>query len=296
VNRVLAAAPLDDVGVWARTRLLEAILVTLGAVLLARLVGWVGDLVTARIDAAAADEDALVRSEGAKHRQAVSQVLRYVAIALIYSLAVVVALQRLGVPVTGFVAPATVAGVGIGFGAQRVVQDILSGFFLITEKQYGYGDVVTLSVAGISVVRTGTVEDLTLRITRIRMADGSVVITPNGQISQVVNLSRDWARAVVDVPIPLSADVRAVNDLLRSVCAAALDDEELHPLLLDAPTVMGIDSLEVGALNVQVVARTLPGRQFEVSRALRARIAAALVTAGVTAAADTAAITIETGP
>ncbi len=292
---ILAAASLDDVGVWARTQLLEAILVVLGAVLLARMVGWVGDLVTGRIDAAAEEDDALVRSEGTKHRQAVAQVLRYVAIALIYSLAVVVVLQRLGVPITGFVAPATVAGVALGFGAQRVVQDILAGFFLITEKQYGYGDVVTLSVAGIAVVRTGTVEDLTLRITRIRMADGSVVITPNGQISQVVNLSRDWARAVVDVPIPITADVRRVNDLLRTVCAAAFDDEELHPLLLDEPTVMGVDSLEVGALNVQVVARTLPGRQFEVSRALRARIAAALVTAGVTAAADTATITTETG-
>ncbi len=282
----LAVAPLDDVGVWARTNLLEGLLVVLGAILLGRATSWAGNRVTAGIDERSTGTDALVRSEAAKHRHAVSQVLTWGALVVIYSVAAIVVLSRLGVPLSGFIAPATVAGVALGFGAQRVVQDILAGFFLITEKQYGFGDVVMLAVAGAGDPRSGTVEDVTLRITRIRTADGNVVITPNGQIVQVTNLSRDWARAVVDVPVPVTADVGTANDILRRVGQEAFADTDLHPLLLDAPSVMGVESLEVGQLNIRVVARTLPGRQFEVSRALRARIALALTAAGISGPAD----------
>ena len=126
---------------------------------------------------------------------------------LIYAVAGVLMLQRLGVPLARLVAPATVAGVALGFGAQRVVQDILAGFFIITEHQYGFGDVVRLSVPGSATGVTGTVEDVTLRITRMRTVNGEVVFTPNGQIMQATNLSRDWARAVIDVPVPATADI-----------------------------------------------------------------------------------------
>lgn len=289
-GQLVAVAPLDDVSVWVRTNLLESLLIGIGAVLLARSVSWVGNQVTEGIDRRSAGTDALVRSEAAKHRHAVSQVLTWAALVVIYSVAVLFALSRLGVPLSGFVAPATVAGVALGFGAQRVVQDILAGFFLITEKQYGFGDVVQLAVTGVSAPRSGTVEDVTLRITRIRTSDGNVIITPNGQITQVTNLSRDWARAVVDVPVPIAADVNRVTDALRRVGSEAYADAALHPLLLDAPSVMGVESLEVGQLNVRVVARTLPGRQFEVSRQLRARIAFALATAGIASAAEPPAV------
>jgi small-conductance mechanosensitive channel len=272
----VAIAPLNDLGTWSRTNLLEIVLVVIGALLLARFASWLGNRITEGIDARSRSADALVRSEAAKHRHAVAQVLTWGAIVLIYCVAALIVLQRLNVPLSGFIAPATVAGVALGFGAQRVVQDILAGFFLITEKQYGFGDVVRLSVSGVTPARLGTVEDLTLRITSIRTADGEVVITPNGQIVQVTNLSRDWARAVVDVPLPSSADVNHTSELLRQVGVAAFADDELHPLLLDPPTVMGVESLDVGQFNIRVVARTLPGKQFEVGRALRARIAVAL--------------------
>lgn len=280
-DRVVAVAPLDDLGTWARTNLLEIILIVAGALLLARLATWVGDQITGGIDERAKGSDALVRSEAAKHRHAVAQVVTWAAIVLVYSIAALLVLQRLNVPLSGFVAPATVAGVALGFGAQRVVQDILAGFFLITEKQYGFGDVVRLSVNGVNDQRVGTVEDVTLRITRIRTSDGEVVITPNGQIVQVTNLSRDWARAVVDVPVPSSADINQVSDVLRAVGAAAFADEHLHSLLLDVPSVMGVESIEVERFNIRVVARTLPGKQFEVGRALRARVALALTSLGI---------------
>jgi small-conductance mechanosensitive channel len=200
----------------------------------------------------------------------------------------VLVLGRLGVPLSGFVAPATVVGVALGFGAQRIVQDVLSGFFLVTERQYGFGDVIRLSVIG-TTGTVGTVEEVTLRITRIRSLDGEVITTPNGQIVQVTNLSRDWARAVIDVPVPVTADVNRVSEILRSVCEQAFADEELHGLMLDAPSVMGVESIEVDQFNVRVVARTLPGKQFDVGRALRFRITQALMREGisVTPAMDT---------
>src|SRR3954463_12718064 len=178
---------------------------------MARFVGWAGGRVTSRIDDQYTGGDALVRSEAAKHRHSLTQVLTWSAIVLIYAIAVFFVLDRLGVPITGLVAPATVLGVGLGFGAQRIVGDVLAGFFIITERQYGFGDVVDITVTGSSTAARGTVEDVTLRITRLRSADGEVVTVPNGQIVKVVNLSRDWARAVVDVPVPATADVTRVN-------------------------------------------------------------------------------------
>ncbi|HEV7208183.1 MAG TPA: mechanosensitive ion channel family protein [Mycobacteriales bacterium] len=276
-----AVAPLTDVSTWARSSGLIIVLVVLGAVLLGRLVSWTGDHITARIDQQAKESDALVRSEAAKHRHALAQVATYATVVLIYILATVLVIQRLGVPITGLVAPAAVVGVALGFGAQRLVQDILSGFFLIAERQYGFGDVVRLSVVGVPAAVNGTVEDVTLRVTRIRTANGEVIITPNGQIVQVTNLSRDWARAVVDVPFPTSVDVTAVTNILAEVGAQAFKDPELRELMLDAPSVMGVESIEVDTLNIRLVARTLPGKQFDVGRQLRARVAIALRPQGV---------------
>jgi small conductance mechanosensitive channel len=174
-----------------------------------------------------------------------------------------------------------VIGLALGFGAQRIVQDVLAGFFMVAERQCGFGDLIRLNVNGVAEPLTGTVEEVTLRITRVRTPDGEVVTTPNGQIVQVINLSRDWARAVVDVPVPASADVSAVSDLLARVGAKAFADQELHGLLLDPPAVMGVESMDIDQFKIRLVARTLPGRQFQVGRALRARITGALLQAGI---------------
>jgi small conductance mechanosensitive channel len=286
----LAVAPLTDFTLWARTAGLEVLLYLFGALLLARFVAWSGQRISDRIDAKATGGDALVRSEAAKHRHALTQVLTWTAVVLIYVIAAFLIADKLGLPLTSLVAPATVAGVALGFGAQRIVQDILAGFFLITERQYGFGDVIRVGTLGSTEGVTGTVEDLTLRITRIRASNGEVITFPNGQIVQVTNLSRDWARAVVDVPLPATADVARASDLLRRVGVAAFKDKELKPLLLDEPTVMGVESLDVDQVSIRMVARTLPGRQFDVGRLLRERVAEAFRKAdvNVTTAGSTA--------
>jgi moderate conductance mechanosensitive channel len=250
-------------------------------VLAARFVTWSGRRITERIDAAATDGDALVRSEAAKHRHAVAQVLTWLSIALIWCVTAVQVLQRLGVPVASLVAPAAVLGAALGFGAQQVVRDLIAGVFIIVERQYGFGDVVHISAVGFAEGATGTIEEVALRTTRLRTPNGEVVIVSNGQIVQVTNLSRDWARAVVDVPLPAEVDVMRASELLRKVGEEAFGDEKLRPLLLDPPTVMGVESFEVGQVNLRMVARTLPGRQFEVGRDLRVRVAVAFQREGI---------------
>jgi small conductance mechanosensitive channel len=270
---------------WLLTSGLHIVLVLIGAVLAARFVNWVAQKVTERLDEGFAESDALVRSEATKHRQAVASVILWVSVVLISIMVAVQLADILNVSVKGLVAPATVIGAALGFGAQQVVRDLLSGFFIIAEKQYGFGDLVTLTVVS-ATEATGTVENVTLRVTRLRSPDGEVLIVPNGQIVKAVNLSKDWARAVVDIPVQASADLSVITDVLRQACEHALEDKLLGELLLDAPTVMGVESIEVDVVTLRVVARTLPGKQFEAGRRLRALVVRALAGAGVNTAAE----------
>jgi small-conductance mechanosensitive channel len=275
------ATPLPDVPVWLRGSGLEIVLILLGVILMTRFATWAKAIINQRIDANDAESDALVRSEAAKHRHALADVLTWAALVVVYCVSGVAILPRLGVATSSLVAPAAVVGVALGFGAQRLVQDLLAGFFIIAERQYGFGDLITIAGPGIPEGVIGTVEDVTLRVTKVRTANGEVIFTSNGQITQLTNLSRDWARVVIDVPVPVSVDIGEVSEILREVGREAYADDELHPQLLDAPAVMGVQSIEVDQIRVRIVARTLPGRQFLVGLALRGRIAAALRREGI---------------
>lgn len=274
--------PTTDIEHWLRTSALQIVLIALGGILMCRFVKWSGDKITEQIDAKFKGSDQLVRTERAKHNHAMTQVVSYVTIGVIAIVAILNIVQRFGVPITSLVAPATVLGAGLGFGAQRIVQDFLAGFFIITERQYGYGDVVSIIVPSGDGPAEGTVEDVTLRYTRLRNADGEVITIPNGQIVKASNLSRDWARSVIDVPVPPTADVNHVSEVLVQVGEAAYADKALSKYLLDVPTVMGIETLSVDAVHLRMVVRTLPGKQFEVGRELRIRVARALRRYGIT--------------
>jgi moderate conductance mechanosensitive channel len=270
-----------DLGEWIITRGLRIVMLILSAILVARFVNWAAQKITRRIDADFQESDALVRSETAKHRQAVASVISWVTIALVFVLVLVEITSILEVPVGSLVAPAAVLGAALGFGAQRIVQDLLSGFFIITEKQYGFGDLVQLTITGSNTDAVGTVEDVTLRVTKLRTSDGEVYTVPNGQITKSLNLSKDWARAVVDIPVPTASDLNQVNEVLHGVCDKAMEDRELRELMLDAPQLMGVESIELDNVNLRMVARTLPGKQFEVGRRLRLLVVAALGRAGI---------------
>ncbi|MDT5023558.1 MAG: moderate conductance mechanosensitive channel [Mycobacterium sp.] len=271
-----------EFGQWVITRGLRVILVVIAAILAVRLVTWIADQVTRQLDEGFVESDALVRSEATKHRQAVASVVQWVAIVLIAIWGMVQIADVLSFSIKGLVAPATVIGAALGFGAQQVVRDLLSGFFIIVEKQYGFGDLVTLTVVS-STEASGTVENVTLRVTRLRSPNGEVLTIPNGQIVKAVNESKDWARAVVDIPVPTTADLNRVGDVLRKACERALEDPVLRELLLDAPTLMGVESIAVDTVTLRMVARTLPGKQFEAGRQLRVLVVRALAQSGIAA-------------
>jgi small conductance mechanosensitive channel len=275
-----------SIGEWILTRGLRIALIIVFSLLAARFISWSAQKITSRIDADFRDSDQLVRSETAKHRQAVASVISWVSIAILFVVVAVEITDVLAIPVGSLVAPAAVLGAALGFGAQRIVQDLLAGFFIITEKQYGFGDLVALTVAGISDPAEGTVEDVTLRVTKLRSTEGEVFTVPNGQIVKTMNLSKDWARAVIDIPVPTSADLTRVNDLLHGVSETAMKDESLRKLLLDAPQVMGVESIELDTVNLRMVARTLPGKQFEVGRRLRVLVIGSLARAGIVTSAN----------
>lgn len=285
---VMETSALSELTLWARREGLEIVMLSTGAVLLARAVTWTAGRWTGRIERKEPDTDSLVRSEEAKRNHALIQLLAWVVVVVVYVVAALLVLQAFGVSLTAIVPAATVAGVAIGFGAQRIVQDLLAGFFLFAERQYGYGDLIRIEALGVGNPVIGTVEEFSLRTTTVRTSAGEVVITPNGQIIQTTNLSRGWARAVIDVPLPVTVDVNHVTEVLRDVGDAAYADESLRALLLDVPTVMGVESIEVDQFKVRVVARTQPGKQFAVGRRLRAMITRQLMAEGIRTSAQLA--------
>ena len=274
-----------QIGEWLITRGLRIGMLLIAAVLAVRAVTWVAQQIAKQIDDRFVESDALVRSEASKHRQAVASVIQWVSIVLIAIWAIVQIADVMHFSAKGLIAPATVLGAALGFGAQQVVRDLLAGFFIIVEKQYGFGDLVTLTISS-TAEASGTVENVTLRVTRLRSPNGEVLTIPNGQIIKAVNQSKDWARAVIDIPISNSTDLNRVNEVLHQECERALENPLLGALLLDAPTVMGVERIEVDTVTLRLVARTLPGKQFEAGRQLRVLVLRALARAGIVTAAD----------
>jgi len=274
-----------QIGDWLITRGLRIGMLLIAAVLAVRAVTWVAQRVARQIDERFVESDALVRSEASKHRQAVASVIQWVSIVLIAIWAIAQIAGVMQFSVSGLIAPATVLGAALGFGAQQVVRDLLAGFFIIVEKQYGFGDLVTLTIVS-TAEASGTVENVTLRVTRLRSPNGEVLTIPNGQIIKAVNQSKDWARAVIDIPISNSTDLNRVNEVVHQECEHALENPLLGDLLLDAPTVMGVERIEVDTITLRLVARTLPGKQFEAGRQLRVLVVRALARAGIVTAAD----------
>ncbi|MGC4960426.1 mechanosensitive ion channel family protein [Gordonia sp. DT218] len=269
--------------VWAATDGLEILIWILGGLLVIRCIRWSADKYAARVESQFHNSDLIVQTEDSKHRRALVDVVAWTMIVIVAIIVILRIMVVFNIPITGLTGPGAVIGAALGFGAQRVVQDILAGFFVVAEKQYGYGDVVSLTVTG-STLAEGTVEDVTLRMTKLRTSEGEVITVPNGQIIKATNLSKDWARAVVDVPVPAEADIAKVNETLDRVGSDFYEEKRWHDLMLDPPSPLGVINLELDSITVRVVARTLPGKQFDISRALRVSIVRALAREGITVA------------
>jgi len=207
--------------------------------------------------------------------EAISQLLRSITTFSIVTLALLIILGQLGVNMAPLLASAGVIGVALGFGAQTLVKDFLSGIFLVLEDQFGVGDVVDLGPA------TGTVEEVTLRVTRIRDLSGVVWYVRNGEILRVANRSQGWTMAIVDVPIAYNEDLDRVRRIVEEVGARMDDDPAYDGILFGTPTYAGVESVSGDAVFVRVTAKAAPDQQMSAGRALREQLKLAFDKAGV---------------
>ncbi len=212
--------------------------------------------------------------EDIKRIDTLVRVARYAASAVIAILAAGLALSALGISVAPLLATAGVAGIAIGFGAQTLVKDVFSGFFVLLENQIRVGDVV--SVAG----RDGAVEEVTLRYVRLRDYAGDVHFVPNGEITAVTSRSREFAYAVLDIGVHYRDNVDDLFDLMRTVAAGMREDERHASKMLDDIEIAGIQEWGASAVTLRARIKTLPLAQWEIRREFLRRLKARFDAAG----------------
>ncbi|MEV5897957.1 mechanosensitive ion channel family protein [Nonomuraea fuscirosea] len=237
-----------------------------------------GGSITSRFRKGAATDgiDALLHERRKQRAETMGSVLKHVASIVILGTAVLTVLDRLTIPIAPLLTSVGILGVAIGFGAQELVKDFIAGMFMLLEDQYGVGDVIDAGAA------VGTVEAVTLRVTRLRDSDGRVWYVRNGTITRVGNESQGWSRAYMDVPVAYDADIVGVRVLLEQVAEEIWADPELRESkMVEEPRVYGVEQLSDSSLVFRISVKTLPSAQAEVARELRLRVKTALDTAGI---------------
>ncbi len=204
----------------------------------------------------------------------------------VWTVAILIVLGYLNVSLAPLIASAGIAGVALGFGAQSIVRDGLSGFFILLENQFGVGDTVEVRTPANPV--QGRVEWFTLRATALRAYDGTLNIVPNGNITVVSNKSRGWARAIVDTPVSYQHDPEHVREVLDELFEELRNDGVMQDWVMDGPLVLGVETTSDTGVVIRTVAETRPAKKPEVERLLRAKITRRLAERGIRAPAGAA--------
>lgn len=279
---------LQDAWDWA-TGAPAQILLTVVAAVVARAVllrairGFV-ERATARSDEHEAErgvgtalaERAGLRSE--RHRQrtlTLGSLLRSIVTFVVAVVAVLTIMAIVGIPLGPLLASAGVGGVALGFGAQSLVKDFLSGVFMILEDQYGVGDVIDTGEA------TGTVEEVSLRVTRLRDPQGVIWYVRNGEIIRIANRSQGWSTAMVDIPFSYREDTDRVGGIIADALAGMEQDEAWADALLEEPRLLGVESISGGTVTMRILAKCAPDEHWGVQREIRRRVKDAFDREGV---------------
>jgi len=248
------------------------------------VIGWLGSRIIRRWVGAAAHK-AVARADSpraAARALTLTSLLANVWRGVVSAIAFFVILGTVGLNLTPLLAGATVIGATLGFGAQSMVRDLLAGVLLTVEGQFDIGD--TIAVGDTS----GTVEDVTLRVTRLRSDDGTVWYVPNGEIRKLANSSRGWAQATVEVPVPIAAGVDTVLDAIQTAADAVSGDPRYAAMCVEPPRVWGVVATAADTFTCRVSVRTSTTDRERVARILRHEIALRLQAAGAFATTGTA--------
>ncbi len=253
---------------WQKVQKLGLVLLTCFLLL------WAIRLVGRAVRRAVDDGQEGVTTEAERRADTLASVLNHVAWVVVAIFFVLTSLQEFGINVGPLIAGAGIAGVALGFGAQSLVKDWISGFFLLMENQFGVGDIISVDDK-----HSGVVERMTLRITQLRDQEGRAHYIPNGSMVRVVVMSKEFARALVDVEVAYHSDLDGVVALLEAEgrgLSEAWPDRVLEPT-----QVLGVERLNESGVTVRTLTKTAPGKQWEVAREFRRRIVLAFRDAGI---------------
>jgi len=256
--------------IWIVQTAIQIALVLIVAFVLTRLLRRLTTKVGSKVSQDTTPIRALQRTD------TLTRVLSSAGIVVIWVMGTFYVLGAIGANLAPLLASVGILGLAVGFGAQNLVRDVVSGFFILLEDQYGVGDIIE-----INQVASGKVETLTLRVTGMRALDGTMHFVANGEITHIANRSKDWARAVVDVGVAYKENSEKVRQTLEKVSLMSKEEQDLGRAMYAQPEILGIEMLADSEVTWRVVVDTKPGKQWEVGRALRERIKAAFDEDGI---------------
>lgn len=258
---------------WIVTSGARILIIAVGAYVLIRIVnGAIG-----RFERIVAGRSAGYVSavETEKRVRTLTALLRSIVFVLVLGVAVVMVLKELGMDIAPIIAGAGILGLAVSFGAQNLVRDIISGFFIIFEDQVRVGDAAVING------KSGTVEEIKFRTIAIRDLDGTLHIFPNGSITQLSNQSRGWSKYIVDVRVAYGENLDYAIETLRGIGEGLSGDKRFESLILEPLDVVGVDSFGPSEVVIRCLLKTLPQKQWGAGRELRKRIVSGFIDKGI---------------
>lgn len=249
---------------WFLTSGLRILLIIVVTFVILKIIYRLIDGLESRIAArSGAFESAL---ETGRRLTTITNLLKSLVFIILFAIAAMIVLREIGVDIAPIIAGAGIMGLAVSFGAQNLVRDIISGFFMIMEDQVRVGDVAVVNGTG------GTVEELNFRTIVIRDLEGTVHVFPNGAVTELSNKSKGWSRYVIDMGVAYKENVDYVMEVMKQLGKEIAEDKSFGPLILEPLEVLGVDSFGASEVVIKCMVKTRPLKQWEVGRELRRRI------------------------
>jgi small conductance mechanosensitive channel len=253
---------LDSIVHWLLTHGVKIGLILLGAFVAYRII----KAIVRKFEKKVRTEEAVVPTELEKRAKTLARIIQTGLIGVVAVIAIMMIIRELGLDIGPILAGAGIIGLAVGFGAQSLVKDIISGFFILLEDQYRVGDIV--QIGGVA----GQVEHMSLRVSILRDLEGKVHYVPNGSVNVVSNLTKEWARAVLDIGVAYKEDVDQVMNILRELGDEMAKDPTYSQYIMEPLQILGLSDFADSAVVIKVMFKTLPLKQWDVGREFRRRV------------------------